>query len=148
MNDQVPILEMQVPINRLYWCSNDDCVSTDRQIAVQVLRVGQFVDLPVLRCLTCGHEATSDATFIEARPVQLRQGSPGATIDGDLVWEAVVNACPAMISREGSRALAWSTLNGLARMPGVTLLRGPDSAVWTPEDPSAPLVADDSGDER
>lgn len=56
-----PTLDAQASIIRTYWCDNESCVMHAQRITVQVLRVGHFVDLPVLRCRSCGCEALSEA---------------------------------------------------------------------------------------
>ncbi len=56
---------------------------------------------------------------------------PGVQVDGDLIAVAVATAC----IRAGvtdAEQVAEAAVVELAKVPGVTVLRGPDSAPWQP----------------
>lgn len=54
-------------------------------------------------------------------------------IDYDLLADVIAEACPDLMTDEGSRWVAERALARLAGMDGVTVVRGPDSKPWTPE---------------
>jgi len=58
-----------LPITRTYWCVNPSCVHHGERITVQVLRIGHFVDMPMLRCRSCGCEPLSEALDSMAEPI-------------------------------------------------------------------------------
>lgn len=69
-------------------------------------------------------------------------GHDGCRIDGDLVREAVMEACPAYLTDEAAEDIADRTLAELAGMAGVTVLRGCNSAPWVPSHPEREPMPD------
>lgn len=54
-------------------------------------------------------------------------------MDGDLIADAVANACPRILTDEAAREIAEKALLNLSAMPGVVVTRGPDSEQWPPQ---------------
>lgn len=54
-------------------------------------------------------------------------------MDGDLIADAVANACPRILTDEAAREIAEKALLNLSAMPGVVVTRGPDSEPWPPQ---------------
>lgn len=51
-------------------------------------------------------------------------------MDGDLIADAVVNACPRILTGAAAREIAEKTLLNLSAIPGVVITRGPESQPW------------------
>ncbi|MGH3933505.1 MAG: hypothetical protein ACRDS1_00735 [Pseudonocardiaceae bacterium] len=63
-------------------------------------------------------------------------------IDGDLLEQVVLNACPGWMTDEAAKELAERVLAGCADTGYFVVLRGPDSKPWTPDQPVARSVVE------
>lgn len=54
-------------------------------------------------------------------------------MDGDLIADAVANACPRILTDAAAREIAEKTLLILSGTPGVVVTRGPDDEPWPPQ---------------
>ena len=61
------------------------------------------------------------------------EATPELIVDGDLLKELIIGACPEWIADHACNQLAERVLVGCARSGYMTVLRGPDSTVWTPD---------------
>jgi hypothetical protein len=59
VTEQRLTLNVEPLITRTYWCVNESCEMHDQRITVQLQRVGHFVDMPGLRCVSCGCQPIS-----------------------------------------------------------------------------------------
>lgn len=57
----------------------------------------------------------------------------GQHVDGDLLREAILDACPYWIAQEAADELAETALANLARDGYYTITRGPGNTVWSPD---------------
>lgn len=67
-------------------------------------------------------------------------------IDGDLLLDTIIEACPEWLTDDACRHVAERTITELARVEGVPVLRGTHSEPWTP-DPETSVNAPGSGND-
>ena len=98
------------------------------------------VNVPMFRWCCTGCAATDTVIGVHAEVLAqdaadrhqcAPSSAPHIVVDGDVLREVVLDACPELISDSGARQIADRVLAGLAAADGVLITRGQNSQPWT-----------------
>lgn len=83
-------------------------------------------------------------TAARAARKQRDELTDGQRIDGDLLLDIIIEACPEYLTDIACCELAEHVITDLARVDGVTVLRGTHGEPWTPDADAEPVNAPNS----